>query len=896
MNHTLFCSLSEARQPTQVGGKAHSLCRMLELELPVPEGFVVTDAAFQAFLAQEGLAARLAGLREGLAPGALEAIHEASRRMQELVRQTPLPEPVRAELARWHERELGGQEVIVRSSAVGEDSGAASFAGQLDSIIGVRTPQELENALVACWASYWSARSLAYQLMRGVALSGMGVVVQRLVHPRLAGVLFTQGPQLEKGTMLAEYCHGHGEALVSGRVDPGRFTLSRADGSWQRLAQPEDVVPQDEGLLFCPSAMEALRSNGLKLEARLGGPQDVEWVVDEQGRVLFVQSRPITAPLEARPATPASSEPPRRPILWSNANINENFPDAVTPLLYSVAAEGYYHYFRNLALALGMAPERVERMERPLRQLIGVHGARMYYNLTHIHDFLRSAPFGERLTGYFDRFIGASFQDGAEAQGAGARPGAGLAEGLEVAQIVVSATRMYSELGEHIRQFEQRVEAFSARTHPRLLRERDLGGLREDLRGFLEIRFHRWMQASLADMAAMVCFGVLEQVLEAAMPEPEERALHGTLLKGLSGLVSSAPIERLWELSRQVRGDPRLRELFEREKGAALLEQVRGGAFPEFHQAFERYLEDWGFRGSGELMLTVPSFQEEPAGLLELLRGYVTLEGPAPAELLRQQGAEREVATARVVARLKERALVPGMPRALQAPLFLRLLEWTQQSIAFRERARLKQALLYTRLRAIALAIGQRLVEQGRVARREDALFLTWQELETLLGGSAMFPQGVAELVALRRRQHEVLSQQRPPDRMVLPEGTYWTPEESQAGGSGPAVAEGALTGAGTCGGRVSAPAAVLQELAEAHRLAPGDILVTRQTDPGWAPVFFLIKGLIMERGGMLSHGSIIARELGIPAVVGVKDATRRIRHGQVVELDGNLGHVRLVE
>jgi pyruvate,water dikinase len=869
---------------------------MLELGLPVPEGFVVTDEAFQSFLAQEGLGERLARLREGLVPGALEAIRHASRQMQELVRQTPLPESVRTELARWRERELADQELIVRSSAVGEDSSAASFAGQLDSIIGVRTPQELERALVDCWASYWSERSVAYQLARGVALSGMGVVVQRLVHPRLAGVLFTQGPQLARGMMLVEYCHGHGEALVSGRVDPGRFTLSRADGVWNRLSQPEHVVPEDEGLLFRSAAMEALRSGGMLLEERLGGPQDVEWVVDERGRVLFVQSRPITAPLEAGPAAPVLPEPPRRPILWSNANINENFPDAVTPLLYSVAAEGYYHYFRNLALALGMAPERVERMEQPLRQLIGVHGARMYYNLTHIHDFLRSAPFGERLSGYFDRFIGASFQDGAEASDAGARPGAGLTEALEVARIFLSTTRVYSELGEHIRQFEQRVDAFSARTHPRLLRERDLLGLREDLRGFLEIRFHRWVQASLADAAAMVCFGVLEQVLEAAMPEPEERALHGTLLKGLSGLVSAAPIERLWELSRQVRGDRRLRELFERERGEALLEQVRGGSFPDFHQAFERYLEEWGFRGSGELMLTVPNFQEEPAGLLEMLRGYVTLEGPSPAELLRQQGAEREAATARVLARLKERVLVPGVPRALQARLFPRLLEWTQQAIAFRERARLKQALLYTRLRAIALAIGQRLVEQGRVERREDALFLTWQELESLLGGGAMFPQGVAELVALRRRQHEVLSQQHPPDRMVLPEGVYWAPE-SQATASEPAVVgHGALKGVGTCGGRVSAPAAVIQDLAEAHRLAPGDILVTRQTDPGWAPVFFLIKGLIMERGGMLSHGSIIARELGIPAVVGVKDATQRIRHGQVVVLDGDLGDVRLVE
>jgi pyruvate,water dikinase len=866
---------------------------MLDLELPVPEGFVITDEAFQALLRQEGLGERIAQLREGLAPGQLEALQSASRRIQELVRQTPLPSNLREELAALHARNPEGTELIVRSSAVGEDSRTASFAGQLDSIIGVRTLEELEAALKDCWASYWSTRSLAYQLTRGVALGGMGVVVQRLVHPRVAGVLFTRAPGREAAPerMLVEYCYGHGEQLVSGRVNPGRFTLSRTGRSWERLAQPEQEEEHgEEALLFSPKLLAALAAGGRTLEERLGGPQDIEWLVDGQGQLFFVQSRPITI----QEATPPVSAQGRRQMLWSNANINENFPEPVTPLLYSVAIEGYYHYFRNLALAFGTTPARVERMEYPLRNLVGVHGARLYYNLTNIHDFLRLAPFGERLSRYFDEFIGASFEEG---PGEEVKRSLAPSEVAEAMNIFLGVCGQYSRLEERIREFEQTVADFSASCHPRRLESRTLGELRKDLRGFLDIRFHKWRNASLADAASMVCFGALKQLLEAALPEPEERALHGTLLKGLSGLVSSAPIERLWELSRQVREEPRLRALFEREGGQALLDAIRAGPFPTFQQGLERYLEDWGFRGSGELMLTVPSYQEEPAGLLEVLKGYVSLEGPSPTELLRKQGAEREAATARVIERLRQRQVVPLLPRAAQVPLFELLLGWTQKAISLRERARLKQALLYTRLRAISLAIGRRLVEEGRLLAREDVFFLTYQELESLLSGGAMFPDGVAALVAARRPQHEALGRMTPPDRFLLPEGSYLPPEVSpntspQEGASGDAP----LLGVGTCGGRITAPAAVIRDLSEAHLLAPGDILVTRQTDPGWAPIFFLIKGLIMERGGMLSHGSIIARELGIPAVVGVKDATRRLVHKQVVALDGDLGRVRPVE
>jgi pyruvate,water dikinase len=193
------------------------------------------------------------------------------------------------------------------------------------------------------------------------------------------------------------------------------------------------------------------------------------------------------------------------------------------------------------------------------------------------------------------------------------------------------------------------------------------------------------------------------------------------------------------------------------------------------------------------------------------------------------------------------------------------------------------------------LALGGRLVERGWLETREDVFFLTWQELVALAGGSAMFPYSTARLVALRRSEHAALRAMRPPDSFVLPEGAYLPLADAPRHGT-PADDDGGpeLSGVPACGGRVTARAVVLADVAESGRIRAGDVLVTRQTDPGWGPIFPLVGGLVIERGGMLSHGAIIAREFGIPAVVGVPGATRRIRSGTLVDVDGDRGRVRV--
>ena len=893
--HSFVVPLGGATDVAECGNKAANLARLLNLGVPVPPGIVVTNAALEAFLDEGALRDPIAELCRDLgSKSSLDLASVADAIQASIVAARPC-HLLRAAIEEAA-RALGPGPFIVRSSARGEDSDATSFAGQLDSIGDVREEQ-LIGALVKVWASRWSHRAIGYGIAKGAELDGMGVVIQLQVASRWSGVLFSEAPD-DPAQMLVEFCSGMGEALVSGRNNPGRLTLARDGFRFVLEAEPEDCRLPFSSLVN-EHDLATLWSTALAIEGHFDRPQDIEWTFDADGRLWIVQSRPITAAAKRAighaSGKGTSSQSQAGDVHWSNANVNENFPDPISPLLYSIASAGYYHYFRNLGESFGISRSRLRAMEQPLRHIIGVHGGRMYYNLTSIHAVLRSAPCGELLTSSFNQFVGSDATDTAAAVPLAQRAADRARQAAEVTRVVFQTIRQYASVERRVKRFERRIDSFASRTHPEALRHRSLQGLLEDFRAFLQIRCRQWNDAALADAGSMVCYGVLQRLLARAFPEEDQQALHNSLLKALPGLVSGQPAIELWTLSEQVRSNHALSQLFLWADPMTVLDAVaHDERFSEFNAAMERFREQWGFRCSGELMLTVPSFQEDAAPLVGLIRNYLLAAGESPLEVLRRQAEQRVADTARVWRELRSRRALPLVPRMLQRAIVMRVLGWTQACICLRERARLKQALLYSRLRRIVLEMGTRLVADRRLALADDIFFLTADEIDALVAGNAMFPDGARALVELRRQQHAAVACVVPPDTFRLRQGEYFTATRP----SNVAAADvlSALEGVGACGGVVTAPAAVLADVKESTRLRAGDVLVTRQTDPGWGPVFPLISGLVVERGGMLSHGAIIAREFGIPSVVGVRDATRRILQGDVVTVDGDRGSVRILE
>jgi pyruvate,water dikinase len=825
--------LVDANDPERFGGKAAGLAALMQAGFRVPDGVVLPRKAFQQFV--RPVATDITRIRAGLDATDPAALEQAAEAIAHLLADQPIPLP-----------DVHGT-VAVRSSAVGEDGATASFAGQLDSVLDV-APGRVEDAIRTVWASLYGARCLAYQAARGTRLQTMGVIVQRQIDGRVSGVLFTEDPD-DRERMRLEYCEGSGEALVSGRVVPHGVGLT------EPIALP--LLPQ-------PVVAELLALGRRVADVR-GGPQDIEWTWDGE-TVWLLQARPITTEW----------------AVYSNANINENYPGPVSPLLQSIARTSYRHYFRTVAESYGFANRRIEAMDDAFANLVEVHAQRLYYDVTNIHAVLRMAPMGDLFAQMFNDFVGVGAQT--EARASDLTWGRGrigrVTEAAELLAMAGTVTRSYAKLTRRVERFESTVVDYATKT--RDLDDASIDALFDAVDGFLDIRRFRWRGAALADGACMVCTGVLQRFLEQHFDESGDVLMHG-LLRGLPDIVSSEPPRHLWRISRRIREDPETMALFGRSTPDVLdalgWDGRRFASDRPIARDLQRFLDDWGFRCTGELMLTVDSFQEQPDAMVDMLRSYADVDEEGPDTVIARQAEARIAQTHALAAQLSR-------PRR---QVFRTLLKAVGRSLSLRERCRLKQALLYRRFRRVVLTLGEQLHEAGRLPANDDVLFLHWPELVALRTS----PVDSAVLAERRARFDEERIWPEPPPRIVRIRGRRWVPAEEDSVVSDESDV---LTGLAAAAGQVTARATVARSQADFHAVQAGDILVAPQTDPGWATVLFLVKGLVMERGGLLSHGAIVAREFGIPSVVAVDRATTRIPQHARIALDGDRGRVRILD
>lgn len=735
---------------------------------------------------------------------------------------------------------------MVRSSAIGEDGLDASFAGQLDSYIVKNERSEILFYIGKCWESYNNDRVKAYQEANDKYLNGMGVIVQELIDPEYAGVIYSQS-HLDSMAMLGEYVNGHGEKLVSGEVNPETFE-ARKSGTEITANLPFDAL--------------TLVKHTAALETFYNHPVDVEWVF-KNNKIYIVQCRPITR------ATASEK------IYWSNTNVNENYPDPISPLLYSIARDSYYHYFKNLSGLLQTPAQTIASLEAPFSNIIGAWGAKMYYNMSSIHQILNASPFAGFLTGSFDNFVG--YQEGS-------RSSATTSTFKDKYTFLKSFIRLNRKLESSVSDFENRSNQYKEFVE----NIKGLDQLKYAFHEFINIRMHGWYKASLADFFAMIYHGVLGKLCEKYFGEDSEK-VRNELIQAIPGLISGEPVKQTWRISELIRADVKGYELFLNEPSDKVWSALKNDKeHIGLYEEIVDYINNWGFRCSGELMFTKANYCEEPIRFIELLQGYLGQPQNNPSEIILKKHEESLVALRTAVKNIYSKRKLLFPIAVVESYLFKFVLKQTIKGISSRERARLKQAMLYHYFKQVLLKIGDE--HKNNFEDRSDIIFLKYQEIQELLSSSEMLPLLTKELVALRKTKFEESSKLVYPDDFAsftneypIPEAVIVGPSEDNGDG---------LKGMIACGGYIKGRARVLDSVLESHKLKKGDILVTRQTDPGWASIFPLISGLVVERGGMLSHGAIVAREFGIPAVVGVKNATSIIKDKTIIEIKANLGEI----
>jgi rifampicin phosphotransferase len=828
-----------------VGGKAANLGALVRASFPVPDGFVLTTEAY-------ALAAHGAGVDP-------RSPNDAGERL----RSTPVPEAIAAAALEAY-TSLGDGSVAVRSSATAEDLPGASFAGQQDTYLNVLGGDALLDAIRRCWASLWNERAVAYRAANAIDDSriSLAVVVQRMVPAAAAGVVFTADPMTgRRQHAVVDALAGLGERLVSGAVNPDHYAV---DTVARRVVERR---PTGAAAVLSDAQLRELGALAERVEHHFGFPQDIEFAFDARGTLWLVQSRPITT---LYPLPTHAADPRRDPRVYFSANVFQGYFEPITPMgiqFFQLLGTSAFRRF---------GADVVDARAGP-RQLVEA-GMRLFVDLTPvIRDRLGRRIF-EALTGVGESRTSAvvarlaSDPRFAETNTSRLRTLRRIAAAFAHAGVPQAALRVLRSPYPTRLRYEREIESIARIDLPL---DADASA-RLDAFERLLMDFSRMVPRLLGLIApAMLTLGLARWMLGARVRSDEFQ----TVTRSAPHNPTTEMDLALWSLSVAVRGDPHARTALLERSPDELAAAYRATALPvRLQQGLTEFLARYGFRSIGEIDIGVPRWSEEPAHILGALANYVRLEDDAfaPDAHFARGKDEADAMIASLLAR------VSG-PRRVVLRLLLRRL---RELMGSREAPKFHIIrLVVAPSRELLQAVGVELANQGRLASADDIFFLRLTEARRAAAG-----EDFHALVAERRQDFERERTRRHIPRVLLSDGT-----DAEAALIAPAAASGALRGSPASPGVVTGLARVVRSPQAAH-LEPGEILVAPSTDPGWTPLFLTAGGLVMEMGGMMSHGAVVAREYGIPAVVGVPGATEKIATGQKVTVDGSAGTVAIVE
>jgi len=854
-------------QVAVVGGKGARLGELSRIEgLRVPAGFCVTTDAFQRIMADApSIDDRLDRLSR-LKPDDREAIRALSAEIRRTLAGIAIPDDLAAAITRPLAR-LGEQTACaVRSSATAEDLPTASFAGQQDTYLNVVGPAAILPHVSRCWASLFTERAVIYRLRNGLdhRKVHMAVVVQQMVFPQAAGILFTADPVTgNRKVASVEASFGLGEALVSGLVNADVYKVrdgavvakavaakqraihaSPAGGTQEQAIEPE----RQEQPALTDAQVVRLAQMGRRIEAHFGRPQDIEWLlVDDEFQI--VQSRPITT------LFPIPEAADRENHVYVSVGHGQMMTEAMRPLgvsVWQLTAMAPMHeaggrLFVDVTQRLASPTTRVGLLEVMGRgdPLIGD----ALQTILDRGDFIRSLP-----------------DAGPGGAPAGAAPApidtdpAIVTELIERNRVSIAALKRDIQTKSGPALFDFLLEAF--KEHKRVLGDP---------------LSHR------AIMAGMQATWWLNEQLEAWLGEKNAA---DTLTLSAPDNVTSEMGLALLDVADVIRPHPHVvgflqhveDEGCEDEGFLDELPTLTGGR--EARDAIRAFLDKYGMRCVGEIDITRPRWSERPTTLVPMILGNIKNFEPGAGERRFEQG--RQEAWKKEQELLERlRALPDGERKAEEAK---RMIDRVRTFIGYREYPKYGIVSRYVVYKQALLEEAERLVQAHALREKEDIFYLTFQELHEVVRTHQLDDQ----LVRQRKdafRSYQALT----PPRVLTSDG------EAVAGSyRREDMPAGALVGLPVSAGTVEGRARVVLDMAEAD-LEPGDILVTAYTDPSWTPLFVAIGGLVTEVGGLMTHGAVIAREYGLPAVVGVEHATRLIRDGQRIRVHGTDGYVEIL-
>ncbi len=883
------------RDDQELGGKAANLHFLTENGFPVPRFLTLPVSTFRAFMRgnpaeDSNLLDVVRNLLGTLDFKKLEAVRAASQTIHALIMAQSLPEtllePFRLQVA----ESFPDTFVAVRSSALGEDGSKDSYAGQMDSFLFVKGQDAITTSIKACWASAFSERALSYRFMKGadVLAIDIAVIVQEMVNPRVSGVMFTADPLSgDRDLLVINGTYGTGEGIVSGALDTDSFQVRKESGelATERVAKPlmiafddqrghgtrEVPVPLELQEIACltPEQAQELARMGSEIEKRYGAPQDIEWALSE-GRFLILQSRPIT-----NLKVPQAKD--GRQIIWDNSNITESYSGVTSPLTFSFASQAYNIVYNQVCRALGISDAVIRQNEQTYRNLLGLVRGRVFYNLGNWYQMTSLLPGFNYNKGFMEQMMGVKEKSEHQTEKKDYR---------ELPKLLMVVFRLL----DNYRKIDRKVAHFQANFNETYgeYKATDWKALRPDA---IKVCYHdleqrllwNWQAPILTDIAAMVFYGVLKKLC-VSFCDDDSGSLQNDLLCGEGEIESTEPTKAIMRMAIRAKADPALADFFRHTPDSDIWAALsKADRFPEMRDSVRDFLDKYGYRCMNELKLEEKNLKEDPSFIFAMVKNYLKLEKLDIAAMEENEHRIRVLAEQLVKQKLASN------------PVRLALFRWVtfnaRRHVKNRENMRFARTKIFGVLRDMFQSIGATFATWDVLDDSQDIFYLNLDEIWGYVQGTAT-STNLKGLAALRKEEFARYRAEDIDDRFKT-FGTVHHANHFEGDRSNEPDDPNLLKGISCCPGTIKNVVRVIRSPEDDMSLN-GQILVAERTDPGWVPLYPAASGLLIERGSILSHSAIVARELGLPTIVGIKNLTKRVKDGQLVEMDARLGIVRL--
>lgn len=904
MKYIFFPDTSIDKLQRMGGGKAANMGRMSQMEIPVPHWFCLNVEAYRAFIEKHNLEERLNPVGKDL--------KNYEKEIDTLFLTLPLPKEVQEELSEALKKENLQGFVAVRSSGLDEDSPEFSFAGQFSTFLFQKGIDAIEKSIKRCWASAFSERGLSYRIKNGLPITGLGVgvVVQQMVDADVAGVAFSRNPvnPLDRDHVVISSVWGLGEGLVSGELDADHFEVSRKDRATKahvvEKAEACRQSPQggiqkasvEENLKNAPSLTDSqtheVASLAESLEEKLKAPQDIEWAIADK-KLYCLQTRPITT------LPPESFFDPHingtKATLWDNSNIVESYSGVTSPLTFTFANNAYKQVYKQFCGIIGVPEALIQAYEPVFRNMLGSIRGRVYYNLINWYKLVILLPGTGNNPSFMETMMGV--KQGLTPEVAKifdftkTPPKFPFTSKLKLGWLTLYRFQTIDSIVSTFNEHFTKIYEEARRTDFKKL---SLPELSQYYQFLDEQILQRWQAPIINDTLCMIFFGLLKKLTEKWIEGENAASLQNDLLCGQGDLESTEPTKMLMRLASKVdHGDPEYREWFLKASSSEIWDTFKKHKGPqEVIQGFYTFLDKYGFRCVNELKLEENDLHDDPTFAINAITSYVRMKAYSIEEMEKREKAIRSRAEEIVNQKLS----------GIRKKLYFWVTKQARKAIHYRENLRFARTKIFGVIRHLFRAVGDHLVRLKMLDQEQDVFYLTVEEIFSLIEGRGV-DLDIGALANRRKAEYEEYRNTPPPPDRFLTYGAAGIsmkyPQILSGGDLSPprvSTDPSILLGTPCCPGIVEGVVRVVTDIKDAEGLN-GEILVTERTDPGWVPLYPACSGLLIERGSLLSHSAVVARELGLPTIVGISGGLMtKLKTGQKVRIDAAKGEVKLLE